>query len=426
MWWCACLAFASLEPTLVGLFEESYFGERVLMSEDGSRMAVGASRERFDNMSFVGTVRVFEYDFEQQSWSLLQTLGGDHANDQFGRGLSGNRDLSRLVIGAIYHSSSTLQNQGRVSIFEETISKSWTRTFSIDGSSAQDYFGYSLSMDRSGESFSVGTGLSSRFQTFQRVSSAAGWTWTSTYEEFSLNSQLGRGLFHSESCTIVGAPTSFEQRGAAKVVVGTHSDEWKWGLPNSSFGTSLASTPLCETIVVGAPYLGGTPGFGYVSIFEWSEALGWDEQWTFVSDTKEDFLGVHVAMSTSGDVVAVGAPYYRVVGTSYLGKVFVFRRCEGQWSLVQEIQGVDANSYNGIGESVGLSGDGSVLAYGHPAYSTSQNQTSDLRGAVFVVETRRCAATPAPPLPDRDSLNIWGVVLVIALFLLFVRLRGDV
>jgi hypothetical protein len=109
----------------------------------------------------------------------------------------------------------------------------------------------------------------------------------------------------------------------------------------------------------------------------------------------EDNLGQSVAVS--GDTVVVGAPYHTVGGHLEQGAVYVFVKPAAGWAggsgPIAELTAGDGAAYDGLGWSVGVSGD--TIVAGAFDHQVGSNQT---QGAayVFVRPGAGWASTSAP------------------------------
>ncbi len=91
-----------------------------------------------------------------------------------------------------------------------------------------------------------------------------------------------------------------------------------------------------------------------------------------------DSFGDSLALSADCDTLAVGAPFEgslshgidpdpgSELAAHAAGAVYVFRRIGGSWNQEAYVKAPNADAMDRFGESVALSGDGSVLAVGAP------------------------------------------------------------
>ena len=118
----------------------------VSLSADGSRVAIGAPYN--GTGSDAGHVRV--YDWNGSSWTQLGAdIDGETAHDLSGWSVSLSADGSRVAIGA-------LSNEGTVRVYDWNGS-SWTQLGAdIDGEAANDESGWSVSLSADGSRVAIG------------------------------------------------------------------------------------------------------------------------------------------------------------------------------------------------------------------------------------------------------------------------------
>jgi L-ascorbate metabolism protein UlaG (beta-lactamase superfamily) len=129
------------------------FGIGVSMNSSGDRVAIGALNND-GNASNAGHVRIYEY--ASGSWSQLGSdIDGEAAGDNFGRSVSMNAAGDRVAIGAQLNDG-TATSAGHVRIYEYS-SGSWSQLGAdIDGEAANDFSGYPVSMNSSGDRVAIG------------------------------------------------------------------------------------------------------------------------------------------------------------------------------------------------------------------------------------------------------------------------------
>ena len=130
-------------------------------------------------------------------------------------------------------------------------------------------------------------------------------------------------------------------------------------------GSSVSLSSDGSKVAIGAPLNSGNgPSDGHVRIFEhiggsWAQ-IGQDIDGG--SDIGGSWSGYSVSLSSSGSIVAIGAPSYSGNGPS-VGHVRIFEYIGGSWTQIgQDING-EASGDNS-GWSVSLSSDGSKVAIG--------------------------------------------------------------
>ena len=147
-----------------------------------------------------------------------------------------------------------------------------------------------------------------------------------------------------------------------------------------------------NVIVAGAMYLEDNAGGVYVFVRGDGTWAGWSEAKLLTAETPAsgDYLGVSVAISYNGRVIAAGAYEYN----SANGAVYVFVKGDNEWLerpnnfetviLTEIVPATEAGAY--LGCSVAISSDGSVIAAGASDFMDTQNGLDD-QGAVYVANS---------------------------------------
>src|SRR5690606_29850421 len=96
-----------------------------------------------------------------------------------------------------------------------------------------------------------------------------------------------------------------------------------------------------------------------------------------VGDALDDFCGYSVVLSSYGNIVAVGAPSNDGNGVDS-GQVRVYEEIAGNWVQIgQDIEGKSAGDQNGF--SVALSSFGNIVAIGAPFNDGSGTDSGSVR-----------------------------------------------
>ena len=139
-----------------GEFAEDQFGYSVAMNAMGNRIVAGAPYNDA-NGTDSGSVRIFSWD--GSTWTKLgSNINGQAAGDQNGYSVAMNESGNIVVIGAPYNDGGG-NNSGRVRVFSWNGS-SWIQLGSdINGDSAEDQFGCSVSINGLGNIIAIGANL---------------------------------------------------------------------------------------------------------------------------------------------------------------------------------------------------------------------------------------------------------------------------
>jgi hypothetical protein len=281
------------------------FGHSVALSSDGETLAVGAPYEN----GRAGAVYVFVKT--SGGWTLNHKFSDGlslSANDMFGYSLSLSEYGETLAVGAPYNPSLISAAPRNVYIFSKT-SGGWGAPVNVSGPNS---FGHSVSLSDDGTRLAVGANKeNSKDGAAYLCSSASSWTCSRTSGVSGSSEEFGYSVSLSGdgSYLAVGAPKNNSGAGAAYVL----SESNSWG-----------KVPVDIT-----PYAESGAYFGRV-----------------------------VSLSNNGQTLAVGADREN----SFSGAVYVFSG--GVWSSPQKVFASNGESNDSFGYSVSLSGDGNTLVVG--------------------------------------------------------------
>jgi len=297
------------------------FGSAVAVSEDGSILAVGAAYNDGGGTS-AGHVRVYEY--ASSSWSQLGgDIDGETAQDRSGTSISLSDDGSIIAIGSRLNDGGGT-NAGHVRVYQYA-SSSWSQLGSdIDGEATNDYSGESVSLSGDGTIVAIsatdndGGGTNAgHVRVYQYASSS----W----------SQLGSDI---------DGEAAYDKSGKS--------------ISLSDDGTILA---------VGAYFNdGGGANAGHVRAYKYASSSWGQLGGDIDGEAAGDLSGWSVSLSDDGTILAVGA-YKNDGGGTDAGHVRVYKYASSSWGqLGGDIDGEAADDWSGF--AVSLSGDGTKLAIG--------------------------------------------------------------
>jgi hypothetical protein len=170
------------------------------------------------------------------------------------------------------------------------------------------------------------------------------------------------------------------------------------GTPESSYGAAIALSKDGQTLAVGAPEEDtGAPGSGAVFVMRRTAAGVWTLLPMLKDNSPDDFdgLGTSLALSADGSVLAIGVPGDRGPGGIASGSVRMYRFDAATQAYIgaYTVRATNADDGDEFGAAVALSDDGDVLAVGAPG------EQSVLSGIY-------------EPQPDDDSKNQAGAAYV--------------
>ena len=151
-------SWVKVNSSISGKAAGDAFGFAVGMSDDGSRIIVGAySRDVSGNDS--GEVAIYQDD-EAGSWVLVNAMiPGKDAGDYFGRSVGISANGSRVVVGAPYGDAGG-SNSGEVAVYQDDVSNlSWVLVHNqrIPGKATEDFFGFSVNISSNGARIVAGS-----------------------------------------------------------------------------------------------------------------------------------------------------------------------------------------------------------------------------------------------------------------------------
>ncbi|WP_150468892.1 DUF4347 domain-containing protein, partial [Cysteiniphilum sp. SYW-8] len=317
------LTATQLGQEIVGDGVDDQFGSAVAMSQDGTRMAVGASET--GNGTGPGYVKIYQWNSGTSQWDQMgSTINGDSTNDLFGNSITMNLDGSRVAIGAQYDDNNGV-NSGSVKVYDWNSGTSqWDLVGSvINGLTASDQFGFDLSLSANGSILAIGA------------------------------------PFNDEIASNAGQVRVYEWNGSSWVQKGNQIN----GLIGSdNFGGSVSISDDGLRFSVGARLsdANGTSS-GSVTVYQWNSGTSqWDQMGSVLVGEAAGDQFFRTSISGDGSRLAVGA---RLNGTNDIGHVRVFEWNSGasQWQQIgSDIDGEFAD--DNFGSWVSLNIDGTRLA----------------------------------------------------------------
>ena len=260
-----------------------------------------------------------------------QDIDGESANDQSGKSVSLSSDGSILAIGAHKNSGNGMES-GHVRVYQNQ-SGNWVQIGQdIDGEDEFDQFGISVSLSADGSTLAVGGSTNNSPNGIDsghvRVYGNSGGSWI----------QIGSDLDGESAFDISGISVSLSSDGSI-VAIGADNND------------------------------GNGDSSGHVRVFE-NIAGVWTQIGSDIDgELSGDRFGRSVSLSSDGSKLAVGA--HRNSGSGFeSGHVKVYENVAGSWIQVgQDIDGEAAEDLSGY--SLSLSSDGSIVAVG--AYRNDGN-----------------------------------------------------
>ena len=372
------------------------FGFITALSADGDTLAVSAHFEASgdtgvdadqndDSIPQAGAIYIFTRagnEWNQQAYIKASNTGeiaqgeafGD--GDQFGTALTLSDDGNLLAVSAITEDSdspgmngdqtdNSARSAGAVYIFRRA-GGSWSQTAYMKPSNPGegDYFGYSLSLSADGRRLAVGS--------YDEGGSLAA---TNEQQDDDLDGAGAVYVFDYDG-------ESWQQTGYLKATNAERSDSLGVSVAISDDGNTVVATALDEDgMTTGInefpePDRDSDTSTGAVYVYVHA-AGGWTQQaYIKASNTgANDWFGSRLALSGSGDILAVGAQLEDSAAqgidgdqsddnATEAGAVYLFTRAGDTWSQAAYMKGSNTEAFDEFGSSISLSRDGSLIAIG--------------------------------------------------------------
>ena len=320
----------------------SYSGFSVSIDSDGSHVAIGGYGNDLildpygtdlDGTKYdAGYVRIYSWD--GSTWTQVgNDIDGETAYDLSGYSVSMDSDGSHVAIGA-YENDGGGSNAGHVRIYSWDGS-AWNQQGSdIDGEAASDYSGISVSIDSDGSHVAIGAYLN------DGNGSNAGHVRIYSWDGSAWN-QVGNDIDGEAASDLSGISVSMDSDGS-HVAIGAHLND------------------------------GGGSNAGHVRIYSW-DSTNWTQVGNDIDgEAAYDNSGRSVSIDSDGSHVAIGA-HNNDGGGSNAGHVRIYSWDGSAWTqLGNDIDGEAANDNSGF--SVSIDSDGSHVAIG--ASSNDGNGTN--------------------------------------------------
>jgi hypothetical protein len=252
---------------------------------------------------------------------LGQSINGLAANDQLGFSVSMNSTGNRIAIGSPYRNNSA----GRVTVYEY-VNSSLVRLGSHINGSIGEQFGYSVSLNSTGDILVIGAIYS--------------------------NNLMG---------DMVGSVKTYKWNGTSW----SHDITIRGGTNGSQFGYAVSLNAAGDILAVGANgHNGGGILNGQVNVYKYIYGM-WEQIGTRINgEASRDNSGWSVSLNDAGDRVAIGAPENDGNGVTS-GHARVYEWNGTSWvKLGLDIDG--ENPYDESGFAVSLNGAGNRIAIGAP------------------------------------------------------------
>jgi hypothetical protein len=372
------------------------FGDHVELSNDGSRMLVGAP-----NDGKGGSVYLYEHDSENNdndgddfTWRLIWELQGYSNEKLLGDRLSMSGD-GQII--AVRRYNAPLRRNAEV--FNIDLESKRSKRVGKPVLACSNSSGKSVKLIDASPSSSandlwllVGCESSDRTEVLRFDQSKNVWESVASLEGTTPGSQFGwsAGFLPSPDDSLlrvaISSPDFDSKRGLVQAFEINKSDGTWYQIGNDllgeaqgdQFGFSLATSSDKATLAVGAPQCENT--LGCVSVYDWNErAVDWDlvESTNIRGDKKKDKFGRSVAISKNGNRVAAASIHHD--GLSGLVRVFDLDDTSSSTSLTEVGKMAGGVRLSQFGSSLAMNEDGTMLVVGS---SGSKNTAGQVVGSV--------------------------------------------
>ncbi len=397
-------------------------GHSVAISANGNIVAIGAI-ENSDGGSRSGHVRVYEN--VGGTWTQIgEDIAGEAADDRSGWSLAISADGGIVAIGSDLNNSW----RGQVEVYEN-IGGTWTQIGDdIEGENFQDISATSISLSNDGSIIAIGAPRSdgtANNSGHVRVFENSGGSWIQIGQDIDGVQEQGRlgnsvALNGEGNIVAIGASQNDENgtnTGEVKVYENINGTWTQLGgdingvveFEDSGYRVALSEVGDIVAISSASSNANGLHS-GHVRIFEYLGGV-----WTQIGEdingeASEDYFGWSMALSTSGNIIAIGSLWNDNNGSD-AGNVRIFQNLSGVWTQIGEsINGEAANDNSGY--SVDISADGNTVAIGAKfsdgnGSSSGQVKVFDLTQSVLSIPTIDLETTLSLfPNPSRDFIKI--------------------
>jgi cytoskeletal protein CcmA (bactofilin family) len=372
------IPWGQLGPDIDGESPDDKSGHSVSINSDGTIVAIGAWLNDGVNQSNIGHTRVYQYN--DISWVQLgQDIDGETAGDQSGYSVSINSDGTIVAIGAwLNDAAGNASGHTRVYKYNDI---SWVQLGpDIDGETADDRSGYSVSINADGTIVAIGAPLNDgagNASGHTRVYKYNNTSWVKLGQDIdgeTLKTSSGTSVSINADGTIVAIGAQLNDDGGNNSghtrVYKYNNTSWvKLGQDidgesdNDYSGTSVSINADGTIVAIGANFNdGGGTDSGHTRVYKYNNTswvkLGQDID----GETAGDRSGWSVSINSDGTMVAIGAIYNKDGGTDS-GHTRVYKYNDISWvQLGPDIDGESPEDRSG--HSVSINADGTMVAIG--------------------------------------------------------------
>uniref|UniRef100_UPI0014834832 DUF4347 domain-containing protein n=1 Tax=Synechococcus sp. UW105 TaxID=337067 RepID=UPI0014834832 len=305
--------------------KQDFFGAEVSLSDDGTRLAIGAPRDD-DGGNLSGTASI--YELTGGSWVRLGDPIPGVTGVRLGAQLALSGDGSTVIVGAIKHNS----GRGYAGIYTWN-GTSWARIGNnIKGTQRKEYCGSSVAISQDGTRIAIGSpGYDSSKNDMGRIrvydKTGSNWTLKFTIVGAAKRDKAGSSISLSDDGNIIaiGAPKHSNSKGHVRVYDISGSSKVRLGADidgnaaGQQFGGSVSLSANGQRVAIGAQWADGVVGdnAGRIRIYDYQSS---SNTWSKVGSNLEGESagdrasgavgGSGISLSGDGKSVAIGSQFH--------------------------------------------------------------------------------------------------------------------
>ncbi len=410
--------FPQMGQDILGTQTNEYLGSTTAINIDGSVIAVASPG--YDGVNGVNSGRVVIYNWNGTTWIQKgSAIDGEAASDGSGSSVSISADGNIVAIGADYNDGNG-NGAGHVRIYEWNGTTWVQRGTDIDGETALDYSGRSVSMSADGNIVAIGAPNNDGNGTdagHVRIYQWNGTTWIqkgSNIDGEAFYDQSGSSVSMSADGNLVaigavinagfgpiprvGHVRIYQWNGTTWIQKGSDIDGEAIG---DESGNSVSMSADGNIVAIGGPHNDENGNnAGHVRIYQWN-GITWIQKGSDIDgEAAGDESGNSVSMSANGNLVAIGANNNDGNG-NYAGHVRIYQWNGTTW--IQKGSDIDGEAaFNQSGSSVSMSANGNIIVIGAPHHGNGFGPTYHANG----VDTGKVRIFAIPNIGGSTYLDV--------------------
>ena len=290
----------------------------IAMREDGNTVSIAD----FGAESTAGQVRVYSWDgsaWIQKGADLVGEAPGDAVSS-----ISMSGDGDTIVVGASYNDGNGT-DAGHARVYDWNGSSWVQRSNDIDGQSAADYSGQSVSISDDGNTMALsspGNNSNGNDSGHVRIFTWSGTAWIAVGNPIvgeSAEDQINNVSISTDGETIAVGATGNDGNGADSGHVRVYNwngtawtqigDDINGEAAGDMSGYSVALSDAGDTVAIGAPANDGSgSNAGHVRLYDWNGTAWVQRGADLDGEAIDDRSGSSVSINSIGSTVVVGAP----------------------------------------------------------------------------------------------------------------------